>query len=223
MNILAVNGSPHASRGTTAVLLAEVLRAAEAAGASATTLDLASAKIGPCRACDTCHSVGACPVKDDFPMFRDALLAADAIVLASPNYLFSVSGQMKCFMDRCCGPLHMVALRGKYAAAVVSSGGEESAEVESYLLRFLRAFGAWTVGSVGASAASLFDPAARAALLQNAARLGADIVEAVRTRKTYPAQAPEQAAFAERMKQIVHFRKDQWRYEYGVWEQRGWV
>ncbi|MCY2930327.1 MAG: flavodoxin family protein [Planctomycetota bacterium] len=223
MNIVAVNGSPHGAKGATAILLAELVRSARAAGADVTTLELSDGTVGPCRACDTCHRVGTCPIKDDLARFRDPILAADAVVLASPNYLFSVSAQMKCFMDRCCGPLHMVALRGKYAAAVVSSGGEESGEVERYLLRFLRAFGASTVGSVGASAMELLDPARRPAARRAAAQLGADLVAAVAAKKSYPDQAAEQTAFAERMKAIVRFQKDRWTYEYQQWESRRWV
>jgi multimeric flavodoxin WrbA len=222
MNIVAVNGSPHGMKGATAVLLSEVTRAAQAAGAAVTTLLLADGVVGPCRACDTCHRVGTCPIKDDFATYRDPLLAADGVILASPNYLFSVSGQMKCFMDRCGGPLHLVALRNKYSAAVVSSGGGESADVETYLLRYLRAFGAWTVGSVAAPAAALFDPGMRPKALAPAAQLGADLAQAIAARKVYADQAVEQVAFAERMKGLVRFRKDQWTYEYQQWESRGW-
>ncbi|MCY2926717.1 MAG: flavodoxin family protein, partial [Planctomycetota bacterium] len=194
MKLVTINGSPHGAKGATAILVSALSEGARAAGADLQALELSQASVTACRACDACHRTGACPVKDDLAGFRDPMLAADAVVLASPNYLFSVSAQMKCFMDRCCGPLHLAALRGKYAAAVVSSGGEESFEVERYLLRFLRAFGAGTVGSVGASAMVLFDPSARPAAERAARDLGGAIVAAVAARATYPDQVGEQAA-----------------------------
>jgi multimeric flavodoxin WrbA len=222
MNILAINGSPHGINGATGMLLSEVVKSAQAAGAAVTTLVISQYTLGPCRACDACHKTGVCAIKDDFPTFRDALLAADGIILASPNYITSVSAQLKALMDRCCGLLHCLALQGKHAAAVVTSGGDESEQVEQYLLRYLRCLGSWTVGSVGASARELF-PAASSKVPQAAAGLGATLVEAIASGKTYPQQVQEQAAFAQRMKQLVAYRKDEWPFEYEYWKSRGWL
>src|ERR1035437_6894288 len=112
MNIVAINGSPHGAKGTTGSLLSEVTKAAEAAGANVATLVVSDYQVNPCRACDVCHRTGTCVIEDDFARFRRPLLAADGIILASPNYLSSVSAQLKAVMDRCCGLLHCQALRG---------------------------------------------------------------------------------------------------------------
>jgi len=223
MNVVAINGSPHGMKGTTGLLLSAVIKSARAAGATVTTLLLADYNVGPCRACDACHKAGACPIKDDFARFRAPMVAADGVILASPNYISSVSAQMKALMDRCCGLLHCQAFKGKYSAAVVTSGGSESKEVEDYILGFLRAMGSWTVGGVGASAAALLNPAARPKALEAAAELGSGLTQAIASRKTYAEQVPEQSAFAERMKQLVRSRKDQWVYEYEYWNSRGWT
>ena len=159
MKLVAILGSPHGMKGNTGKVLDALVAAARGRGAEVTLFSLAELKVGPCRACDTCHKTGACPTRDDFNTIRDALLAADGVVLASPNYIFSVSAQMKCLFDRWCGPLHLQAMEGKYGAAVVTSGGAESPEVENYMLRFLRAMGCWTVGSVGAEGWKLTDAA----------------------------------------------------------------
>ena len=223
MNILAINGSPHGEKGTTGMLLAEVVREAQAAGASVTTLNVVDNKVGPCLACDSCHKTGRCPVEDDFPCFRDALLLADGVILASPNYLVSVTAQLKAVMDRCCGLLHCLALKNKYSVAVVTSGGGGCKEVEDYMLAFLRHMGSWTVGSTGATAAMLQSPPERARALEAAGGLGKTLVQAIRQRRTYPDQLADQNAFAQRMKQLVEFRKDLWAYEYEYWKSRGWL
>ncbi|MBM4030413.1 MAG: flavodoxin family protein [Planctomycetes bacterium] len=221
MNIVAVLGSPHGMKGATGKVLEALLAAAKGRGANVTLFSLAKHKVGPCRACDTCHKTGRCPTHDDFNKIKNAALAADGLVLASPNYIFSVSGQMKCLMDRFCGPLHLQEMAGKHAAAVVTSGGAESPEVEGYILRFLRAMGCWTVGSVGSEGWKLTDPGMARPVLQGAAALGNALVDAIEAKATYPNQLAERRAFYERMKALVVQRKADWPYEYERWRALG--
>jgi len=218
MNIVALLGSPHGMKGTTGALLAGATSSAEAAGAGVKTLLLSEMTVKPCRGCDACHRTGECSIKDDFKSLRTAMLAADGVILASPNYITSVSAQMKAVFDRCCGPLHCQAMQGKYGAAVVTSGGAESGVVEKYMIEFLRIMGCSTVGSVGAEAWQIVDEKARAPKLKAAAALGTRLVEAIRDKKRYPRQVAVQRAFYERMKTLVTMRKDDWAYEYEYWK-----
>jgi multimeric flavodoxin WrbA len=64
------------------------------------TVALASTSVLPCLAWDTCHRKGRCPQKDEFESIKEKIFESDGIVLASPNYIFSVSAQLKAFMDR---------------------------------------------------------------------------------------------------------------------------
>ncbi len=122
MKLVAIMGSPHGMKGNTGRLLSSLLDAAGDAGAQVTTFLLGDMDVAPCRGCDVCHKVGKCAIKDDFQTILAAMLDADAIVLASPNYIFSVSAQLKALFDRCCGAVHLQAMEGKYAAAVVTAG-----------------------------------------------------------------------------------------------------
>jgi multimeric flavodoxin WrbA len=221
MNIVAILGSPHGMKGTTGTLLAGVTSSAEAAGAEVKTFLLSKMTVKPCQACDACHRTGECSIKDDFKTLKAAMLAADGVILASPNYITSVSAQMKAVFDRCCGPLHCQAMQGRYGAAVVTSGGAESKIVEKYMIGFLRIMGCWTVGSVGAEAQQMMEEKARAPKLKAAARLGARLVEAIRDKKTYRGQVAVQRAFYERMKMLVTMRKDDWAYEHEYWKSLG--
>jgi len=223
MQIIAVNGSPHGMAGNTGTLLRAVLDGAQNAGAHVEVFSLGDTDVHPCRGCNVCHKTGECAIKDDFQAIRDAMLKADAVVLASPNYMFNVSAQMKAFMDRCCGPLHCQALRDKYGAAVVTSGGGGEAEVEQLLLRFLRAMGCWTEGAVGAPAMQLADPDRKRDLLDAAARLGADIADDIHHRPAFPDQSDERDAFFARMKALVSARREEWPYEYRRWRDNGWL
>jgi len=222
MKILAILGSPHGASGTTGTLLAEVLRGAQAAGAETSVLSLVDHDVRPCRACDACHKTGVCPWRDDFNTVRDAMLAADGVVLASPNYIISVSAQMKALMDRCCGLLHCQSMLGKYAAAVETSGGTGGQEVQDYMIRFERMLGYWTVGSVGATAMDLAVAATRDKAFAAAAELGKKLAEVIAAKATFPDQ-PQRGEFFQRMKMLVQFRKDEWPFEYKHWREQGWL
>lgn len=220
MRIVSVLGSPHGGRGNTARLVASVLNAAAKAGAELIEFSLATVRVEPCRACEVCHRTGECPIDDDYKKVRDAISMADAVVLASPNYMFSVTAQMKALIDRLSGPLHCQMLMGRYGAAVVTAGSD-SAEVEQYLLRFLRAMGCWTVGSVGASAPEMFDSGAFERKVTEAKELGRALVHAIRERQTFPEQEAERRAFFERIKALILHRRDDWQHEYNYWLSQG--
>jgi len=218
--IVEVRGSPHGIKGNTGVLSSQVLLAAEQAGAAVTRLSLSDYEIKPCRACDTCHKTGRCAQQDDFETVRRALQNADGIVPASPNYISNVSAQMKALLDRCCGPLRRNAWDGKYGLVVVTSGGGGEEQVERYLLRFLRAMGCWTVGSVGAEALRLADDGAREDGFQAARELGRRLVQSIRNREVFPDQQPEREAFRNRMRRLVEGNKGEWTFEYEYWQRR---
>lgn len=223
MRIVTILGSPHGPRGATGTLLAELVRAATAAGGNVRAFSLTDHKVVPCVGCDACHKTGVCPQKDSFNLLKAAMLEADGIVLASPNYIVSVSAQMKALFDRCCGPIHCQAMHDKYAAAVETSGGAGGEEVQQYMLRFAQWLGCWTVGSVGSLGADLADPTRKGQAFAGAADLGRALVAAIAQKQTFPAQVAEREAFFGRMKSLVQYRKDAWPYEYQHWQSRGWL
>ena len=223
MKIVALLGSPHGFKGATGTLLAEVIQGARRSGAEVTALLLTDHPVMPCRGCDACHKTGVCPQKDAFNAIKSAMLDADGIVLASPNYINSVSAQMKASFDRCCGLLHCQAMVGKYAAAVETSGGSGGEEVQRYILRFLRSLGCATVGSVGATSADLGDPDRRAKVYQQAADLGDNLAAAIAQKWDFPDQQAERQAFFQRMKGLILSRQAEWPYEYGHWKSKGWL
>jgi multimeric flavodoxin WrbA len=210
-------------QGSTGHLLEAMLGSVRGRGAEVQVFSLADLEVGPCRGCDACHRTGTCHVKDDADTVISAMAVADGVVLASPNYIFSVSAQMKALFDRCCGPLHCQALTDKYAAAVVTSGGAGADEVLDYIQRFELAMGAWTVGGVGAEGAQLADESSREECYKAARDLGERLVDAIEANAPLPDQQPQRTAFAERMRQLVTARKDHWPYEYNYWKDRGWL
>ena len=99
-NIVVLSGSPR-SNGNTARLAAAFVEGAEAAGKKVTVFPVADMRIAGCRACNTCfNGEGVCVQKDDAQTILDALREADAYVLASPIYFFSLTAQIRLAIDR---------------------------------------------------------------------------------------------------------------------------
>jgi multimeric flavodoxin WrbA len=100
--VLVILGSPR-KKGNSATLAARISQGAKSIGAEVETLFLQNLKISPCRGCDTCQKYDSkgCAIKDDMQKIYPKLIKADAWVIASPVYWFTMSAQTKIFMDRC--------------------------------------------------------------------------------------------------------------------------
>ncbi len=97
--VLVFKGSPR-EKGNSSMLAEKAAEGASAAGAEVESFSLHVMDIRPCDACDTCHETGVCVLKDDMQLLYPKLQKADAIVIASPIYWFTMSAQTKLFIDR---------------------------------------------------------------------------------------------------------------------------
>ena len=100
--VVVLLGSPR-KNGNSAILAAQIAKGAKSAGAKVETIYLQGLNIAPCRSCYACQKKKGrgCAIKDDMQILYPKLLAADAWVIASPVYWFTMSAQTKIFMDRC--------------------------------------------------------------------------------------------------------------------------
>ena len=122
MKVLGINGSHRAGKGT-AALLGAALEAAAAAGADTELVELSKLDIGFCIGCNRCMAQTSCALTDDMDELYGKMRAADAILLASPDYFGTVSARTKNFMDRT-RPFHMVenVLAGKLGGGLATAG-----------------------------------------------------------------------------------------------------
>jgi multimeric flavodoxin WrbA len=122
--VLVVKGSPR-ERGNSAVLAEQVAAGARATGAHVESVYLHGMDIQPCGADVDCI------IADEMQALYPLIRQADAIVYASPIYWFTVSAQMKLFMDRCYalgGSEEGVkghGLAGKRIGVVLTYGGDD--------------------------------------------------------------------------------------------------
>lgn len=99
MKILAIVGSPR-PRGNTNYLVDQALAEAASMGADTKKVVLSQYQIKPCLGHDECASFESCRQKDDAGRILDQFCEADGVILATPVYWYSVSAQMKTFIDR---------------------------------------------------------------------------------------------------------------------------
>lgn len=137
--------------------------------------------------------------------------------MATPNYIFNVSAQLKAFMDRCCGVVHLMEFEGKYGASVVTSGGGDEAAIAEYLNNFLIATGTRPVGAIWATMITLPDQEFTEDICNRARALGKELVQAWRTGASNPITERALAAFRERMRQLMLWGRQEWPYEYEYW------
>jgi multimeric flavodoxin WrbA len=91
--------------------------------------------IRTCRGCKTCfaHGEERCPLKDDRDILIGKMRDADAVVFASPNYSWHVSGVMKVFLDRLGFAFHRPQFHGKTSTAIVVQGIMRGGQIRKYL------------------------------------------------------------------------------------------
>jgi multimeric flavodoxin WrbA len=222
MKIISLLGSPHGLKGNTAGLLRHVLDGAESEGARTEVVVLRGNTVLPCRGCNVCHKKGGCVQKDRFESIREKILEADCLVLASPNYIFNVSAQLKAFMDRCCGVVHCMQFWGKYGASVVTSGGGVDEPIVDYMTHFLITTGIIPVGGVWAAMSAMPEGGFTEEVTEEARSLGRRLVEASREGKVPRDTGKRRNSFREQMKELMLYRREEWPYEYQYWkEHRG--
>ncbi len=109
MKAIAVNGSPR-KKWNTATVLEKALEGAALEGAKGEMFHLYDLKYKGCISCFACktkngESYGKCAVKDELTSVLERINRADIILLGSPIYFGTVTGEMRSFMERLLFPL----------------------------------------------------------------------------------------------------------------------
>ena len=99
MQVLLVNGSPHA-KGCTFTALSEIAAELEKQGIGSQIFQLGTQPIAGCIGCGACRKTGRC-FRDDKVNEALALVPEfEGFVCGSPVYYASASGQLESFLDR---------------------------------------------------------------------------------------------------------------------------
>lgn len=129
VKITGIVGSPRTD-GNTSFLVETALKSAEDAGAETEIINLGSADIEPCVACDICKATGECAIYDDARGITEKLMESDGLIIGSPVYFGSVTSQLKMLIDRTRPLRGSFRLRDKVGGAIAvggsRNGGQES-------------------------------------------------------------------------------------------------
>ena len=104
MKVLAVNGSPRKTWNT-ATMLNKALEGAASEGAETEIIHLYDLNFKGCTSCYACKlkggkSYGECAYKDELTPVLKNIPKIDALILGSPIYIGTVTGEMKKFLER---------------------------------------------------------------------------------------------------------------------------
>ncbi|MHB8870578.1 MAG: flavodoxin family protein [Thermoleophilia bacterium] len=104
MRVIAVNGSPR-KEWNTATLLQNALSGCSAAGAETEIVHLYDLAYKGCISCFGCKRIGGksygrCEVRDGITPLLERASTADVLILGSPVYFHTETGEMRSFMER---------------------------------------------------------------------------------------------------------------------------
>jgi len=100
LKVLGIMGSPRI-KGNSDLLLDEALKGAQSQGAEAEKIIVDKLKIAPCREYYGCRKDGNCVIRDDMDGLYPKILDADAVIVASPIFFYTVSAQLMLLISRC--------------------------------------------------------------------------------------------------------------------------
>jgi multimeric flavodoxin WrbA len=154
MNVVTILASPRL-RGNTDRILGWAERALRDGHHSIERIHLNPLDVKDCAACLACAESAdepGCAIHDDVPGVFERIMAADAVVFASPLHMWGVTGPLKMLFDRSLSlvrgwgtPEHRSFIDGTRAAQLITCAGGDGENTEpvtscfSRLTTFLRA------------------------------------------------------------------------------------
>ena len=158
--VLILSSSPR--KGGNSDILCEQFRLGSLeAGNSIEKIFLKDKKINYCTGCGTCFKNKKCSQKDDMTEVLAKMEAADVIVMATPVYFYTMCGQMKTMIDRCCA--RYTEIRNKDFYFIVTAAVNSKPKMERTMEEFrgflsclsnpkekgvIYGIGAWDIGDI---------------------------------------------------------------------------
>lgn len=150
MNILVLNGSPR-PHGNTAALVDFFTDEAQKAGHTVTVFQIGNKDIRGCKNCDACRAIlnGNCVQKDDMQEIYPVMRECEMLVIASPVYYYSLTGQTHCAIERIYAFERLPKLK-KAALLLTAGGGGFTSAIQTYKDAITEHMGAKDLGIVKA-------------------------------------------------------------------------
>ena len=98
-NVIVISSTPRVG-GNSEILANEFAKGARDAGHNVEIVNVRDYNFKYCTGCYACHKTEKCVFNDGMNEIHEKLLNANVIVFATPVYYYSMSGQLKVFIDR---------------------------------------------------------------------------------------------------------------------------
>jgi multimeric flavodoxin WrbA len=228
MKILACIGS-NRKKGNTARIAQMIEAQMQALAARHNTplefemLFLGDMDIRPCRGCRACFDRGEdkCPLRDDIPLIRAKMDAADGLILASPIYVDDVSGLVKTWMDRLAYLCHRPAMGGKCAYPLATVGGGATGHALRTMNAALLTWGYHLVGQAGYKMGALTPPDEMKRYQPETAQVAQALFHAIAQQRALRPSWVSLLAF--KIQQLAWQREPPGSYDYAYWNDQGWL
>ena len=178
--IVILNGSPRKS-GNTAALVKAFTEGAQSAENKVVEFFLDQMDIHGCKGCFGGHSSKECPCaqKDDMTQIYSAIKDCEVVVLATPLYYWTISGQLKTALDRLFaleeGDGNLLRGNGRSCALLMAAEGHGFEDVVTYFDHLMEHLGWENLGHVLAGGNMEVDDIVGKPELDEAYKLGASI------------------------------------------------
>lgn len=135
--VIVLSSSPRIG-GNSDILCDQFIKGARDCGHKVEKIQIAQQNIKYCIGCMSCqHNGGVCVLSDDMKKLMDNMVEADIIVMATPVYFYTMSGQMKTFIDRTCPSYTKMKNKQFY---IILTAAEEDKAIMQYTVDGFRAF-----------------------------------------------------------------------------------
>lgn len=133
--VLIISSSPRKG-GNSDTLCDKFKQGAESVGNTVEKIFLRDKKINYCTGCGYCNTNNytGCSQKDDMTEILEKMINADVIVFGTPVYFYTMSGQLKTFIDRCCACY--THIKGKDFYYIMTSADANSHAMDRVLNEF---------------------------------------------------------------------------------------
>jgi len=123
--VVILSSSPRKG-GNSDTLCDEFLKGAQAGGHVAEKVFLGDHDIHFCTGCGACFRKGGCSQKDDMAGLLEKMVQAEVIVMATPVYFYTMSAQMKMFIDRTCARYREIRNKEFYFLLTAADGKKKA-------------------------------------------------------------------------------------------------
>lgn len=116
--------SPPRKGGNSDTLCDNFMNGAKESGNEVQKIFLKDKTINYCMACGFCtkNDYCGCPQKDDMAEILDLIIDSDVIVLSTPVYFYTMCGQLKTLIDRCCAKYTKIKNKEFYYIMTAADG-----------------------------------------------------------------------------------------------------